>query len=154
MKAATTCVLVLVEIILVRVSELATQMVMLLHLIISGYHDSHIFFSFYSVHCKVALQFGNMCYRGTVRSIPLSGILASDVKKFKLYCLYAWGIPFIVSTTTLVLHLLPEQSTYSHIIRPGFGELTCWFAGQWILYVGKPFYYFFAMLVYFVMYIC
>lgn len=98
-----------------------------------------------SVHCIInglILQFSFlaaffwlnvMCFdiwrviRATVSCIPLTGILANDAKKFKLYLVYAWGGPSIMTFVTVVLHNLPDQPVFSNLLRPGFGKISCWF---------------------------
>lgn len=68
--------------------------------------------------------------RATARGIPLIGILSSDAKKFKLYCLYGWGSPLVITIVTAIMHFLPDELA-KDITRPGFGTLTCWLPGDW-----------------------
>lgn len=82
--------------------------------------------------------------RATARVIPLSGILSNDAKKFRLYCLYGWGVPLLVAVVAAIMHTLPEEHA-KNIIRPGFGIETCWLLGDMELliycyaYVGALF---------------
>ncbi|XP_042230406.1 G-protein coupled receptor Mth2-like isoform X2 [Homarus americanus] len=68
--------------------------------------------------------------RATVQCIPLTGILASDAKKFKLYCVYAWGGPLAITIVSIVLDNLPDEPHFKGLIRPGFGLVSCWFSGD------------------------
>ncbi|XP_050738722.1 probable G-protein coupled receptor Mth-like 3 isoform X2 [Eriocheir sinensis] len=67
--------------------------------------------------------------RATARGIPLIGILSNDAKKFKLYCLYGWGSPLVITIVTAIMHFLPDELA-KDITRPGFGKLTCWLPGD------------------------
>ncbi|XP_050738268.1 probable G-protein coupled receptor Mth-like 1 isoform X2 [Eriocheir sinensis] len=67
--------------------------------------------------------------RATAKGIPLIGILSSDAKKFKLYCLYGWGSPLVITIVTAIMHFLPDELA-KDITRPGFGTLTCWLPGD------------------------
>lgn len=65
-----------------------------------------------------------------MKLIPLRGILANDAKKFKVYCAYAFGVPLAVTLVTIILHFLPDEKVADGVLRPGFGEVACWFKGM------------------------
>lgn len=71
--------------------------------------------------------------KATVKLIPLRGILANDAKKFKVYCAYAFGVPLAVTLVTIILHFLPDEKVADGVLRPGFGEVACWFKGDYEL---------------------
>ncbi|XP_042878374.1 probable G-protein coupled receptor Mth-like 1 isoform X1 [Penaeus japonicus] len=73
--------------------------------------------------------------KATVRLVPLTGILANDAKKFRLYCAYAWGVPLVVVTVTAVIHYLPDEKLPDTVLSPGFGVVSCWFKGDYELLV-------------------
>ena len=45
-------------------------------------------------------------------------------RRFLLYNLYSWGVPSLVTTATLAIHLLQPAT----ITNPGFGRDTCFFS--------------------------
>ncbi|XP_069161329.1 G-protein coupled receptor Mth2 isoform X2 [Procambarus clarkii] len=68
--------------------------------------------------------------RGTVHCIPITGILANDAKKFRVYSTYAWGGPVIVTVVGIIVENLPDHPTFNSLIRPGFGKVSCWYQGD------------------------
>ncbi|XP_071446113.1 G-protein coupled receptor Mth2-like [Hetaerina americana] len=53
---------------------------------------------------------------------------SSGNKRFFFYSLYAWGVPFLILITSLVLEFTPGIPEY--VIKPEFGERRCWFATE------------------------
>lgn len=46
----------------------------------------------------------------------------------RLYEAYAWGGPLIIAGVAAALDHLPADQ-YPHLLRPGFGQESCWFLG-------------------------
>ncbi|XP_075155410.1 adhesion G-protein coupled receptor methuselah-like 1 [Haematobia irritans] len=46
-----------------------------------------------------------------------------ELIRLRLYSAYAWGIPLIIAAIAACVNLAPE----SPLLRPGFGEHSCWF---------------------------
>ncbi|XP_064122166.1 probable G-protein coupled receptor Mth-like 3 [Macrobrachium nipponense] len=67
--------------------------------------------------------------RSSVKLIPLTGILENDKQKFLLYTSYAFGCPLVIVLVTLIMQFLPQVAS-ARLIVPGFGEESCWFAGE------------------------
>ncbi|XP_068245907.1 G-protein coupled receptor Mth2-like [Palaemon carinicauda] len=67
--------------------------------------------------------------RSTVKLIPRSAIQGSRGSRFRRYSVYAWGIPFVITLATVILHYSPDRPG-EIILRPGFGVKTCWFYGD------------------------
>ncbi|KAL0272487.1 UNVERIFIED_CONTAM: hypothetical protein PYX00_005433 [Menopon gallinae] len=53
---------------------------------------------------------------------------STDIKKYRIYSVYAWGIPAIISTITLVMQFAPgiPDSDY----KPDIGEYRCFFTRE------------------------
>ncbi|XP_050545730.1 probable G-protein coupled receptor Mth-like 1 [Daktulosphaira vitifoliae] len=49
--------------------------------------------------------------------------------RFRLYQLYAWGVPFVIATLAAVIDRIPPDQ-YISLVRPKFGEHRCWFYGD------------------------
>eukprot|EP00096_Caligus_rogercresseyi_P008200 TRINITY_DN2667_c0_g1_i2.p1 TRINITY_DN2667_c0_g1~~TRINITY_DN2667_c0_g1_i2.p1 ORF type:complete len:638 (+),score=118.93 TRINITY_DN2667_c0_g1_i2:48-1961(+) len=48
---------------------------------------------------------------------------------FKLYCLYAWGVPALISIITITMNSLPKDLfSNSNVITPGIGDTVCFFS--------------------------
>ncbi|XP_064121712.1 probable G-protein coupled receptor Mth-like 1 [Macrobrachium nipponense] len=67
--------------------------------------------------------------RSSVKLIPLAVILEKDKQKFLLYASFAFGCPLVIVLVTLLMQSLPNKATKGLIV-PGFGEESCWFAGE------------------------
>ncbi|XP_042878364.1 probable G-protein coupled receptor Mth-like 3 [Penaeus japonicus] len=79
--------------------------------------------------------------KATVSLVPLNDILASDDKKFKVYCAFAFGLPLAVVSATTALQLLPEDLLPAEsFFRPKIGVTSCWFHGhsERLLYFYGP----------------
>ncbi|XP_042878408.1 uncharacterized protein LOC122257268 isoform X2 [Penaeus japonicus] len=63
--------------------------------------------------------------RATVNLVPLTGILSDDSKKYKVYSVYAWGGPFVVTSISALLHFLPDRFVAVGVVRPDFGVNNC-----------------------------
>ena len=50
-------------------------------------------------------------------------------QKFKRYALYGWGVPFIITTITLIMQFLPMEYT-NGFVTPGFGEQRCFLGSR------------------------
>ncbi|XP_063889084.1 probable G-protein coupled receptor Mth-like 4 isoform X2 [Scylla paramamosain] len=72
--------------------------------------------------------------RQTTRGIPLIGILSNGTKKFRLYCLFGWGVPLVVTAVASIIYLLPEEHT-KNLTVPRFGRDICWLTGEMELLV-------------------
>ncbi|BFG01345.1 probable G-protein coupled receptor Mth-like 1 [Drosophila madeirensis] len=46
-----------------------------------------------------------------------------EALRLLLYSVYAWGVPLLISTIAACVDQLPETT----LLRPGFGQLYCWF---------------------------
>nr|XP_045612038.1 uncharacterized protein LOC123766744 isoform X1 [Procambarus clarkii]XP_045612039.1 uncharacterized protein LOC123766744 isoform X1 [Procambarus clarkii] len=56
--------------------------------------------------------------------------------RFKMYSVYAWGCPIVVSLVAFTIQALPE---HIELIRPGFGNKKCWFQNDkslWAYFYG------------------
>ncbi|XP_064110938.1 G-protein coupled receptor Mth2-like isoform X1 [Macrobrachium nipponense] len=67
--------------------------------------------------------------RATLKLIPRSTIQGRRGLRFKCYSAYAWGIPFLITLATTILHYFPDYPDHI-ILRPGFGVKSCWFYGD------------------------
>lgn len=67
--------------------------------------------------------------RATLQLIPRSTIQGRRGLRFKCYSAYAWGIPFLITLATTILHYYPDYPDHV-ILRPGFGVKSCWFYGD------------------------
>ncbi|CAL4095067.1 unnamed protein product [Meganyctiphanes norvegica] len=57
-------------------------------------------------------------------------------RRFRIYSLYAWGCPAIIGMVAIIMNELPEEYD---VLRPGFGEINCWFKGTtelWTYFYG------------------
>lgn len=52
--------------------------------------------------------------------------------RLRIYEVYAWGMPIIITTVAAVLDNLPESPTDA-FLRPRFGENKCWFYGEFLI---------------------
>ncbi|KAH8308609.1 hypothetical protein KR044_001428, partial [Drosophila immigrans] len=48
-----------------------------------------------------------------------------ETLRLRLYSAYAWGVPLLICTIAACVDQLPETETA--LLRPGFGQLYCWF---------------------------
>ncbi|XP_064111112.1 G-protein coupled receptor Mth2-like isoform X2 [Macrobrachium nipponense] len=67
--------------------------------------------------------------RATVKLVPRNSIQGRQWLRFKCYSAYAWGLPFLITLATAVLHYVPDYPGQT-ILRPGFGIKSCWFHGD------------------------
>ncbi|XP_053951227.1 probable G-protein coupled receptor Mth-like 1 [Anastrepha ludens] len=49
-----------------------------------------------------------------------------ELLRLRLYSAYAWGVPLLISAIAYIVDHLPE----TQLLRPGFGERSCWFSGE------------------------
>ncbi|XP_013103544.1 probable G-protein coupled receptor Mth-like 1 [Stomoxys calcitrans] len=49
-----------------------------------------------------------------------------ELIRLRLYSAYAWGIPIIIAAIAACVNLVPD----SPLLRPGFGEHSCWFNAE------------------------
>lgn len=49
-----------------------------------------------------------------------------ELLRLRLYSAYAWGVPLLISVIAFTVDHLPE----TQLLRPGFGERSCWFSGE------------------------
>lgn len=52
-----------------------------------------------------------------------------ELVRLRIYEVYAWGMPIIITAVAAILDNLPEGST-DRFLRPRFGENKCWFYGE------------------------
>lgn len=52
--------------------------------------------------------------------------------RLRIYEVYAWGMPIIITIVAAVLDNLPE-SPNDGFLRPRFGENKCWFYGEFLI---------------------
>ncbi|XP_064122159.1 probable G-protein coupled receptor Mth-like 1 [Macrobrachium nipponense] len=101
-------------------------------------HNTHCvlnaLFSQFTLHAAF-FWLSVMCFdiwrviRSSLKCIPLTGILEKDKQKFLLYASYAFGCPLVIVLVTLIIQFLPQEAS-AGLIVPGFGEESCWFAGE------------------------
>ncbi|XP_068203869.1 G-protein coupled receptor Mth2-like isoform X2 [Palaemon carinicauda] len=61
----------------------------------------------------------------TLRSMRLGPEPSEQTKvRFRLYSLYSWGLPLVITAITAIIDSLPEDI---NVIRADFGKNTCWF---------------------------
>lgn len=47
--------------------------------------------------------------------------------RLRIYKIYAWGFPLLITIIAAIMDNLPDAQ---HLLRPRFGEITCWFVGE------------------------
>lgn len=52
--------------------------------------------------------------------------------RLRIYEVYAWGMPIIITSVAAILDNLPE-SPNDAFLRPRFGENKCWFYGEFLI---------------------
>lgn len=76
---------------------------------------------------------------------PTSLEKGQEIYRLRIYEVYAWGVPILITTIAAVLDNLPENSSET-FLRPRFGENKCWFYGKFVclycLYVRMSQYWF------------
>jgi hypothetical protein len=55
---------------------------------------------------------------------------SQELVRLRIYEVYAWGVPTIITVAAAIIDNLPENSTDT-LLRPRFGENKCWFYGEW-----------------------
>ena len=75
---------------------------------------------------------------------PTSMEKGQELVRLRIYEVYAWGMPIIITVVAAILDHLPESST-EKFLRPRFGENKCWFYGE-SLYFLRLFAEFFPFL--------
>ena len=60
---------------------------------------------------------------------PTSMEKGQEFIRLRLYDLYAWGMPIVITAVAAVLDNLPENPSET-FLRPRFGENKCWFYGE------------------------
>lgn len=63
---------------------------------------------------------------------PTSMEKGQELVRMRIYNVYAWGMPIIITTVAAILDNLPESSAET-FLRPRFGENKCWFYGESLL---------------------
>jgi hypothetical protein len=61
---------------------------------------------------------------------PTSMEKGQELVRLRIYEVYAWGMPIIITIVGAILDNLPETSTET-FLRPRFGENKCWFYGEY-----------------------
>lgn len=61
---------------------------------------------------------------------PTSMEKGHEKVRLRIYKIYAWGVPLIITGIAAILDNLPK-SLHESVLRPRFGEKKCWFAGKW-----------------------
>ena len=83
-------------------------------------------FSFLAAFCWMSSMSGEVWT--TFRQLAGSGQSEfrqrTQRRRFYLFNLYSWGLPGVVSLVTLLCHVLDNEN----LVRPGFGEDTCFFS--------------------------
>lgn len=60
-----------------------------------------------------------------------------ELFRLRIYEVYAWGMPIIITIVAAVLDNLHDGGT-EKFLRPRFGENKCWFYGEfWLLSSGN-----------------
>jgi G protein-coupled receptor Mth (Methuselah protein) len=54
---------------------------------------------------------------------------SQELVRLRIYEVYAWGVPIVITAVAAILDNLPESSTET-FLRPRFGENKCWFYGK------------------------
>lgn len=76
-----------------------------------------------------------MCFNiwWTFRDLrPASVDKNQEAVRMRLYEAYAWGGPLVIAGVAAALDNLPADQ-YAHLLRPGFGDVKCWFRGDYEL---------------------
>lgn len=60
---------------------------------------------------------------------PTSLEKGQEVFRLRIYEVYAWGVPVLITTVAAILDNLPVRPDES-FLRPRFGENKCWFYGE------------------------
>lgn len=60
---------------------------------------------------------------------PTSMEKGQELVRMRIYNVYAWGMPIIITTVAAILDNLPESPTET-FLRPRFGKNKCWFYGE------------------------
>ncbi|XP_037910901.1 probable G-protein coupled receptor Mth-like 1 isoform X2 [Hermetia illucens] len=60
---------------------------------------------------------------------PTSLEKGQEMFRLRIYRVYAWGVPLIISGVAIVLDNIPS-GTDDNLLRPRFGEAGCWFYGN------------------------
>lgn len=47
--------------------------------------------------------------------------------RLRIYKIYAWGFPLLITMIAAIMDNIPDAQ---HLLRPRFGEITCWFVGE------------------------
>lgn len=56
--------------------------------------------------------------------------------RLRIYEIYAWGMPTIITIVAAVLDNLPETGN-DRFLRPHFGENKCWFNGKFLITIFR-----------------
>jgi hypothetical protein len=54
---------------------------------------------------------------------------SQELVRLRIYEVYAWGVPIVITAVAAILDNLPETPNES-FLRPRFGENKCWFYGE------------------------
>lgn len=60
---------------------------------------------------------------------PTSLEKGQELVRLRIYQVYAWGVPLIITSVAAILDILPVTPD-DGFLRPRFGENNCWFAGR------------------------
>lgn len=52
-----------------------------------------------------------------------------ELVRLRIYEVYAWGMPIIITVVAAILDNLPEGPA-DRFLKPRFGENKCWFYGE------------------------
>lgn len=61
---------------------------------------------------------------------PTSLEKGQEMFRLRIYWVYAWGVPAIIAGVAAILDQIPSQGPNDKFLRPKFGEIRCWFAGD------------------------
>lgn len=62
---------------------------------------------------------------------PTSLEKGQELVRLRIYQVYAWGVPLVISGVAAILDHIPK-SPDDTFLRPRFGEKSCWFFGKFL----------------------
>lgn len=70
---------------------------------------------------------------------PTSLEKGQELCRLRIYEVYAWGVPLLISGVAAILDNLPETPGDT-FLRPRFGQNRCWFFGKSSIFIFSIFY--------------
>lgn len=70
---------------------------------------------------------------------PTSLEKGQELCRLRIYEVYAWGVPLLISGVAAILDNLPETPGDT-FLRPRFGQNRCWFFGKYFFHLIFIFY--------------